>query len=790
MDLTLENKSSVLYHRQTYLPVVACIGPELEKSSFVTDFHKDVADLTLQDKPSVLYRRGQRRNKGSQPIASTDSEEVDSDSGYSSPLHRRNVVSNGTHPVRISALVEVGDDGKAPAPPGERGTAAGRAEASVAGLVSDAGMGHRLHRDLAALSPGVWGKDSGSPAAIGKADSAGLPSSVWVKESGKSRTQSPGTKERSRTPVSFRDSPRSEEEAVFKAGAAQEDGRSGSGGIGKARQSSGGGGGSSSSRDSPGKQSRSPGSVRRNMAPSPTPPEFPILKPAKRNEPPWSLTPNVHKGKKGESSGFLGMVADSVKSYASIVKSLSSPSNSQTAPPAAVAPPPHTQPAQPPDKRVDAGALTATPNPTPGVAGVGTVPAGGPSTAGTGLAHIRKGEEGVLVTSGELAHSQGGGAGSTGLRLWKKGGPAWGGSGGRGVGVVDGGVRQELGVWVGRTDAGARLSGGVVADAGRPAWVGAGAGPVSGAQPPGAWGSGPQRTAPGAGPHRVDAGPPQRDSGGAGGQRLESVAGAHRPDPGPHRPDTRVHRIDTGAHRADTGANRIEAGERRADSGAPRITDGGAPKMDPATKGSGAEPRNVSKQHCDTQASHLGAGEGGVHPPLPANNLQSAAGKSGVAHAPLSQNSQHRSVSRDRSSGKGGNKSDTTHQPSAASGDEKTEDEGKKKPRRRRRRRHRRKAKHPEGEGLSDGLSGMERTVSSSNISRTSDVTLHFEDELEFPEMGASSGNEGLCPVSVLQAMSTPPAAQTTAFMRVESMSPLSYSEVLRRVSRNLVFHL
>ena len=310
--------------------------------------------------------------------------------------------------------------------------------------------------------------------------------------------------------------------------------------------------------------------------------------------------------------------------------------------------------------------------------------------------------------------------------------------------VGEAGGKLELGVWVGRTDQGLRSCG---ADVGKPAWGG------PGAQPPGAWGAGAHSVGRGAGAPTMDAGVHRRDSG-AGAPRIDSGAGAQR--------------TDTGAHRTEAGAVTHKTG--------------------PVITGSGAEPRDVSKQHCDTQANRLGAGEGAVEP-LPTDNLQSAAVKRGGG-TPLSRDGMRQSVSGDRSPGKGGDKTDSTHQLSAASGDEKTEDEAKKKPRRRRHRRRRRKAKSVEGEGLSDGMSGMERTVSSSNISRTSDVTLHFEDDLEFPEIGASSGNEGLCAVSMPQVMSTPPAAVDGAFMRVESPSPLSYSDILRRVSWSTVFCL
>lgn len=64
-----------------------------------TDFSEEIANLTLSEKPSPLFGNKKRmRNHSNQWISNlTDSEEKDSDSGYSSPLHRRNLVSNGTH---------------------------------------------------------------------------------------------------------------------------------------------------------------------------------------------------------------------------------------------------------------------------------------------------------------------------------------------------------------------------------------------------------------------------------------------------------------------------------------------------------------------------------------------------------------------------------------------------------------------------------------------------------------------------------------------------------------------
>jgi len=62
---------------------------------FVPDFPDRIANSTLQQKPSPLFLSNSHRNSN---IDSSDSD-LDSDSGYSSPLHKRNQVSNGTHPA-------------------------------------------------------------------------------------------------------------------------------------------------------------------------------------------------------------------------------------------------------------------------------------------------------------------------------------------------------------------------------------------------------------------------------------------------------------------------------------------------------------------------------------------------------------------------------------------------------------------------------------------------------------------------------------------------------------------
>jgi hypothetical protein len=64
------------------------------------DFSDEIANQTLAERPNSLYKKGRRQAWWQQyQDTSTESEEVDSDSGYSSPLHRRNQASNGTHPA-------------------------------------------------------------------------------------------------------------------------------------------------------------------------------------------------------------------------------------------------------------------------------------------------------------------------------------------------------------------------------------------------------------------------------------------------------------------------------------------------------------------------------------------------------------------------------------------------------------------------------------------------------------------------------------------------------------------
>lgn len=65
---------------------------------FASDFSDEIANLTLAERPNALYKSG-RSWLARYDTTSTDSEEVDSDSGYSSPLHRRKQAASSTHPV-------------------------------------------------------------------------------------------------------------------------------------------------------------------------------------------------------------------------------------------------------------------------------------------------------------------------------------------------------------------------------------------------------------------------------------------------------------------------------------------------------------------------------------------------------------------------------------------------------------------------------------------------------------------------------------------------------------------
>ena len=72
---------------------------------YFIDFSDEIANLTLLEKPNGLYKKDKTRNWLQQycqpdPESTTESEEIDSDSGYSSPLHRRNLASNGTQPAQ------------------------------------------------------------------------------------------------------------------------------------------------------------------------------------------------------------------------------------------------------------------------------------------------------------------------------------------------------------------------------------------------------------------------------------------------------------------------------------------------------------------------------------------------------------------------------------------------------------------------------------------------------------------------------------------------------------------
>lgn len=77
----------------------------------VSDFSSDIANNTLEQVPNALYqgkssRKARRKafqtsRQGAAADDSTDSEELDhSDSGYSSPMHRKNQTSSGTDALK------------------------------------------------------------------------------------------------------------------------------------------------------------------------------------------------------------------------------------------------------------------------------------------------------------------------------------------------------------------------------------------------------------------------------------------------------------------------------------------------------------------------------------------------------------------------------------------------------------------------------------------------------------------------------------------------------------------
>lgn len=99
----------------------------------VSDFSEEIANLTLAEKPNSLYKARNWKDRYEQDTTTTDSEEVDSDSGYSSPMHRRNQASNGTHPVSIVTYVPgaAGSSQAKPAAPYAFVTATGSAGPSM-----------------------------------------------------------------------------------------------------------------------------------------------------------------------------------------------------------------------------------------------------------------------------------------------------------------------------------------------------------------------------------------------------------------------------------------------------------------------------------------------------------------------------------------------------------------------------------------------------------------------------------------------------------------------------------
>ena len=78
--------------------IVCCCILNINKLLCFSDFSDEIANLTLAERPNSLFNRSRLRKRRTEEFTSTDSEE-ESDSGYSSPLHRRNQTSSGTHPA-------------------------------------------------------------------------------------------------------------------------------------------------------------------------------------------------------------------------------------------------------------------------------------------------------------------------------------------------------------------------------------------------------------------------------------------------------------------------------------------------------------------------------------------------------------------------------------------------------------------------------------------------------------------------------------------------------------------
>lgn len=71
-------------------------------SFFVVEFSDSFANKTLAQYPSPIYNP-KLSNHGNRPVIGSSSE--DSDSGYHSPLHRKNQVTSGTQPMAINPAV-------------------------------------------------------------------------------------------------------------------------------------------------------------------------------------------------------------------------------------------------------------------------------------------------------------------------------------------------------------------------------------------------------------------------------------------------------------------------------------------------------------------------------------------------------------------------------------------------------------------------------------------------------------------------------------------------------------
>lgn len=715
----------------------------MRDNSVQTDFHADIADLTLCEKASTLYRRGQRKNKGSQPQVSTDSEEVDSDSGYSSPLHRRNLVSNGTHPVRINALLEAADNNRRSAAHSPlAGTMVNSPVLASTGTVNST-VKHTVNSTGGSVHKGV-----NAAGKVGARPGSGTASqNIRVSGENGPKTQIEGDK----VPAQQKDGGEKQPSVpgvgknvhqraqADKGGKQPQDGQSAVTGktasgarlvvsekekfvvpssiIGSEHAVKTAVSASSIVAPETDKSTAVMASVKGGEASGTSQqkvlvaPDFPVLRPAKRNEPPWSLTPRASKV--ALDSGSSVGVTLGVMSYASIVKSAASSSTSrlpaqQTIPPAGAANDSGVGKSEESSRtgsgggRLDSGntkQLCDINSSRPGTSDVGqslqqpshpishsssTAPSGPlwSQVAGThtsrNSAKKEQGSVGNNVTqSVSNAVTQGGVSNSV-----THGGQTWS--------RVAGGTQSA-----GKSEQKSQDN-------------------INGRYQQDRFDSQNQQTSPGKSVQN-------RQNSPAGGAKQYSPA--------------------------RTASRENSPGQRRHKS--------------PAANWQSGTVNNTSQRHRSPGANSQGSlmNDANYRHKSPASNSQRS-NDSQPGHRSPAANSQHSHTTERQ-------KSPSSQQGllTDEEGKSEKEDEGKKRPRRRRHRRRRRKAKTSE-DGLSDGLSGMERTVSSSNISRTSDVTLHFDDDLEFPDISASNAL---------------PVVDNTPMTRVDSVSSISYSDILKR---------